>query len=204
MSGRATSSGELRTAHPDEACGAAPAVPWRELRGELRRFVAARVAASDVDDVVQEALIRIQRGISTVRDPQRLAPWMYQVTRNAIVDHHRRPRRTQSVDDVLAEQLATESSEDDGLSRMLALCMSGFVAQLPPVYRQAITLVELEGLTQVEAAARLGISVSTMKSRVQRGRAQLRRLVEACCKIDLDARGHVIEATPRSGRCASC
>jgi len=44
--------------------------------------------------------------------------------------------------------------------------------------------------------------VSTMKSRVQRGRAQLRELLEMCCAIDLDARGHVVEVTPRC-RCAT-
>ncbi|MDB4960672.1 MAG: hypothetical protein JWP01_671 [Myxococcales bacterium] len=193
-----------------DACVDDRGLAWGALRIELRRFVAARVAGPDVDDVVQEALIRIHRGIAAVRDQQRLAPWMYQVTRNAIIDHHRRPQRTRPLDEAPAVAVSTVEADPaadvdhDLLSRMLAHCMTAFVAQLPPVYRQAITLVELEGLTQVEAAARLGISVSTMKSRVQRGRAQLRGLVETCCQIDLDARGHVIEATPRRGTCVAC
>ncbi|MFO0634577.1 MAG: TauD/TfdA family dioxygenase [Nannocystaceae bacterium] len=69
---------------------------------------------------------------------------------------------------------------------------------LPSPYREALTLTELEGLTQREAAQMLGVSLSGMKSRVQRGRVQLRRALEGCCDIAVDARGRVIAYTPRS------
>jgi len=49
-------------------------------------------------------------------------------------------------------------------------------------------LVELEGLTNQEAASRLGISVAGMKSRVQRGRHQLKDMLDDCCLIQLDSR----------------
>ena len=83
--------------------------------------------------------------------------------------------------------------------------MSLFVAQLPSPYREAITLVELEGKTAKEAAEMVGISVSGMKSRVQRGRAQLRELFERCCEIAIDARGKPTEFTPRvQPSCKTC
>ncbi len=75
--------------------------------------------------------------------------------------------------------------------------MSLFVAQLPSPYREAITLVELEGKTAKEAAEMVGISVSGMKSRVQRGRAQLRELFDRCCESAVDARGKPTDFTPR-------
>ncbi|MBA3451862.1 MAG: hypothetical protein H0T42_02050 [Deltaproteobacteria bacterium] len=98
-------------------CGPARDLPWREVRAELRRFVVARVPQSEVDDVVQEALARIHRGVSGVRDQERLAPWMYQVTRNVIVDHHRRARPALPLDD---EPIAEPPSDDvdDVLARM--------------------------------------------------------------------------------------
>ena len=71
------------------------------------------------------------------------------------------------------------------------------MACLPSPYREAITLTELEGLTQAEAARMVGISVSGMKSRVQRGRARLREMFEACCEIALDGRGAVMQCEPR-------
>lgn len=44
----------------------------------------------------------------------------------------------------------------------------------------------------------LGISLSGMKSRVQRGRAQIRRMFEECCKVSVGARGHIVDCTPRA------
>jgi RNA polymerase sigma-70 factor (ECF subfamily) len=73
-----------------------------------------------------------------------------------------------------------------------------FVARLPSPYREAITLTELEGLTQREAAEMLGISVSGMKSRVQRGREKIREMFEECCRISVDCRGRVVECEPRA------
>ena len=80
-----------------------------------------------------------------------------------------------------------------------------FIALLPSPYREALTLTELEGITQREAAAMVGISVSGMKSRVQRGRRELRALFEACCNIALDGRGRIISCEPRpDGQLPGC
>ncbi|MFN0248635.1 MAG: sigma factor-like helix-turn-helix DNA-binding protein [Kofleriaceae bacterium] len=73
--------------------------------------------------------------------------------------------------------------------------------KLPTPYREAVTLVELEGLTTREAADMVGVSLSGMKSRVQRGRDQLRTLFDDCCEIALDARGKVTDFTPRPKAC---
>lgn len=176
-------------------------LPWHELRGDVRRFVAARVAPSDVDDVVQETLVRVHHGIGSLRDHERLGAWIHRVARHAIVDHHRRARHLDPLPDELA---AVPEPIDDPAIGMLVRCVTPFVAMLPPVYRQAITLVELEGRSQVEAAAQLGVPLSTMKARVQRGRARLRELVDTCCAVALDARGGVLDVTPRGGRCVAC
>jgi len=76
-------------------------------------------------------------------------------------------------------------------------CVSPFVARLPSRYREAITLTELQGLTQQEAADIAGVTLSGMKSRVQRGRRMLRELFEECCHLTIDARGRVIDADQR-------
>jgi RNA polymerase sigma-70 factor (ECF subfamily) len=56
---------------------------------------------------------------------------------------------------------------------------------------------ELEGLPHKDEALLLGISLSGLKSRVQRGRQKMRAMFEACCEISLDCRGRVVECTPR-------
>lgn len=170
-------------------------IAWDALRAELHRFVARRLSGPDAEDVVQEALVRIHRGLPAVRDQGAIVGWLYQVTRNTLADHLRasRPSDELTDDHDAGEPIAV----DDAAFVQLAACLAPFVAMLPDHYREAIELVELRGMSQVDAAAALAIPLSTMKSRVQRGRAQLRDLLEQCCKIAVDARGHVVDVTPR-------
>ena len=179
------------------------AVPWTDVAARLRPFVAHRVPPSDIDDVVQDVLVRMHRGLPDLRDDDRFSAWMFQVARNAIADKGRINARAPLDAADLDETPAPVSDDDREAATALAGCVSLFVAQLPSPYREAITLVELEGRTAKEAAEMVGISVSGMKSRVQRGRAQLRDLFEQCCEIAVDVRGKPTDFTPRA-RCKTC
>ncbi len=183
------------------------AVPWAEVEARLRPFIARRIAPADIDDVVQDVLVRMHRSVAAMRADDRFAAWVFQIARNAIADHGRaRARHPLAHDDRPADLPAPPSDEPDDRAAADGLvgCVTRFVARLPSPYREAITLVELEGLTSKQAAALVGVSVSGMKSRVQRGRAQLRDMFEACCEVALDARGKVTEFVPRPPPCGSC
>ena len=80
----------------------------------------------------------------------------------------------------------------------LAPCLTGMIARLAEPYRTAIELTSVRGLTQMDAAKVAGISLSGMKSRVQRGREQLRGMLVDCCEIALDARSGVSDFHRRS------
>jgi len=63
---------------------------WQAMRERLLGFVVSRVGnLQDAEDIVQEVFIKIGRGIGGLRDEQRLEAWVYQLTRNAIIDHGR-------------------------------------------------------------------------------------------------------------------
>lgn len=178
---------------------------WEAVETRLRPFVVRRVAACDVDDVMQDVFVRVQTGLASLRDEERFAAWLFQIARSAIAEHGRMRARHPLADGVAAEPAAAPSDDDDReAARALAGCVSMFVTHLPSPYREAVTLVELEGVTTREAADMVGISVSGMKSRVQRGREQLRRLFEQCCEIAVDARGKPTDYTPRQKPCRSC
>ncbi len=186
---------------------------WRLLEAKLRPFVARRVRASaDVDDVLQEVYVRVQRGLPNLRDHQRFGPWVYQLAQNAVVDHfrgkakHPLPRAAQSsaaagaleaAEAATEPQLLPNPHECHSIEGEVAAYAALLVSELPSPYREALTLTELQGLTQKEAAELLGLSLSGMKSRVQRGREKLRTALEECCDIALDARKHVIDCHPR-------
>jgi RNA polymerase sigma-70 factor, ECF subfamily len=175
---------------------------WSELDAKIRPFVARRVPApSDVDDVLQDVFLRMQRALPSLRDDERFGPWVYRVARSAVADHHRRVVRhplaavgaADALEDADDEPHVTSAEEE------LSAYVAGFVAMLDTPYREALTLTELEGMSQVDAARLMGVGVSAMKSRVQRGRQRLRALVEACCELDVDVRGRVIACEPRAG-----
>lgn len=191
-------------------------VAWTDVASRLRPFVARRVDAVDVDDVLQDVFVRMHRGLDQLRADERMSAWLFQIARSAIADHGRSRARhplapdAPTGDDATPAEDALTDDDDREASRALAGCVAIFVARLPSPYREAVTLVELEGLTAREAAALAGISVSGMKSRVQRGRAQLRTLFEDCCRIALDVRGKVTgferrppaPCEPGAGSCA--
>ncbi|HEY0250473.1 MAG TPA: sigma-70 family RNA polymerase sigma factor, partial [Kofleriaceae bacterium] len=138
-----------------------PAVAWDEVATKLAPFIARRVAPADVDDVLQDVLLRMHRGLVALREDDRMTAWMFQVARSAIAERGRDQAR-HPVAEPATELAATVEDERDAASS-LAQCLVGFVARLPSPYREAITLVELEGMTIRAAAEMVGISVSGMK-----------------------------------------
>lgn len=170
---------------------------WRDVEARLRPFVARRIAAPEVDDILQDVFVRMQRGLGALRDEERVTSWLFQIARSSVAEHLRARARHPLPDAPVDDPVAPPREDDRDAARALAGCVSVFVARLPSPYREAVTLVELEGLTAREAADMAGISVSGMKSRVQRGRVQLRQLFDECCEIALDVRGKPTDFTPR-------
>ena len=160
----------------------------------MGRLVARRLPSqADVEDVVQDVLLRVWKHGPALRDEERFGAWLAQIAYSAAADHLRaRQRHPISGNAALDfEGSAGEEPLRDGpdAKEMIFNALRPFIAQLPPLYREAVTLSELDGLSHAAIAARLGLTVSGVKSRVQRGRAQLRRDLERCCRIALDARG---------------
>lgn len=172
---------------------------WRAIEHRLRPFVARRVPSpADADDVLQDIFVRIARG-APIRHEERLTSWLFAVARSALADHRRQLARHPHASADRDEPASPEETAPDPLHEELTACVARFVTLLPDDYREAITLVEIEGVAQSEAAEMLGLSRSGMKSRVQRGRAALRRMFERACALELDARSKVLECEPRNG-----
>jgi RNA polymerase sigma-70 factor (ECF subfamily) len=178
---------------------------WHDVHERLTAFVARRVdEPADVADLVQTVFLRAHANAGAVTDQERLLPWLFSITRNAIADHYRSPARRREVTGDAADG-ALEHGASDGAGDVTALadlstCVRPMLQQLPPTYREALERVEFEGVSQRDVAAELGISVSGLKSRVQRGRAMLREVLLACCEISRSATGGVLDYSRRPGR----
>ncbi len=172
---------------------------WDDLAGRLKPFIRRRVESeADVDDVVQDVLLRMHRGLPALRDETCLTAWMYRVARRSIADHGRGKKRhpVRSADELPEPAHEPFAEDEDAVAMALSLYVQGFVSLLPDTYREVIQRTELEGQSHKEVAEAMGLSVSAVKSRVVRGRAKLRELLEACCRIAVDVRGKVVDCAP--------
>jgi RNA polymerase sigma-70 factor (ECF subfamily) len=177
-----------------------------ELHGRLREFVRRRIRDPyAADDVTQEVLLRLHRGLGDLRSADRLDAFAYRIARNAIIDHYRSrasgKEATTEERDLTAYIEAERDSVEDGGRRELARCLTPLVERLPEPYREALTVTDLGSLSQVEAARRAGISVPGMKARVQRARTKVHQLLTECCDVALDE-GRRIADVRRTGPCA--
>ncbi len=175
---------------------------WREMLPQLRTFVRRRIADPDrADDLVAEILLRIHQNVGSLDDRERLPNWIFRIARNAIIDEYRRAgRNREQLSATLQDQAGAPLDEDEpGVVQELSGCLRPLLAGLPEEQQAAVTMIDLDGMSQADAAQRAGVSLSGMKSRVQRGRRRLGELLGQCCTMTMDGRGLPMDYEPPPG-----
>ena len=167
-----------------------PAVSWRDevvaLIPALRAFAwSLSHNGSDADDLVQDTLIKAWTNREKFEPGTNLRAWMFTILRNTYYTHVLRRRR--EVRDEMGEyagQLKTPATQDWSVAmRTLQLALQ----RLPPEHREALILVGAAGLSYEEAAEICGCALGTIKSRVNRARARLLKIMDADDATDVMA-----------------
>jgi RNA polymerase sigma-70 factor (ECF subfamily) len=154
---------------------------WEDIARNHGRFlytVAYRLTGNDADaqDLVQEVLLRVRRGLETYR-PGSLEGWLSRITTNAFLDEVRRRRRRPTValpDDPDRVLAGAEDAEAALAATTLPDDVQDAIRALPDDFRAAVVMCDVVGLTYEEIAAELGVPIGTVRSRIHRGRAALR------------------------------
>ena len=143
----------------------------------------------DASDLTQDTFLRVLRSIKSFRGDSELKTWLFRIAINESRNRFRwwkRRRRDVTIsldmnigdsDTTLVEMLADRSisPEESALSREREYAIKAALIDIPDVYREAIVLSDIEGLSYEETAAALGVGIGTVKSRISRGREELRR-----------------------------
>ena len=185
---------------------------WSEFRERLFSFIRSRVKIQqDAEDVLQDVFTRIHTNAHQLGDINNVSAWVFRITRNALTDQFRtQTKMSNSLAQMAEEELQeppaqTNINEADLPSSALAKCMGSLLNQLPAPYREAVELTELKGMTQKQAAKESGLSLSGMKTRVQRGRVKLKNILLDCCNVELDNRCGVVDFEPKNDcECKKC
>lgn len=148
----------------------------RRVYGICYRYFGDR---QDAEDAAQETFLTLLRRAETYTARARFSTWLYRVAMNACNDlsrkRARRPRAAPSAPDP-----AQHAASDDPVGvRELALDLQQALAALEPEHRDAVVLHDVHGLPYADIAARLGVPVGTVKSRIHRGHARLAALLRA-------------------------
>ncbi len=169
---------------------------WRQHEAELRAWLRRHLGnGADAEDLLQDLFVKALRQGERFCSMENARAWLFEVARNAIADRLRVTRQMVELPDDLAAETSETAAVDD-----LAACLPRVLSELNAEDREAITLCDIEGITQQEYARRMGLTLAGAKSRVQRARKRLRERLTEACQVRFDASGHVVDFVPRPPR----
>lgn len=175
---------------------------WDDFSNVLRAYISRKISNHTiVEDVLQDVFVKIHMSINSLKEHAKIKNWVFQIARNTVIDYYKkRKRRIEDADSIYLENneafLSYNESDMDTSSKEIALGLKGMIEALPEKYAQALMLVEFEGKSQIELVKELGISISGIKSRVQRGRLMLKESLLRCCRFEFDRYGTIIDYYP--------
>ena len=141
MNQTTSNSAEYRTPANDKL-----AVLWHDYHSKLHGFIRSRVESMDAaDDILQDVFIKIQKNIGNLQDAERLESWIYQIVRNAVIDHYKARKKYEDLPETLT---APELGDEEQARREISSCMESMIEALPSTYRDAVRLSEIDGLKQ--------------------------------------------------------
>jgi RNA polymerase sigma-70 factor, ECF subfamily len=163
----------------------------RELSQPLLRYFQRYVGeAATADDLLQETLIRIERGLPSFAARASIKTWAFSIATRVAADYLRQPeRRLRIVEVNEAADLPDKSQriEDRIIVEEMNACVRGVIDSLPEDYRAALILHDLEGLSAHDTARICGCSLATAKVRIHRARLRLRQALKRECELYRDS-----------------
>ncbi|MCK0146564.1 sigma-70 family RNA polymerase sigma factor [Arenibacter sp. F26102] len=158
---------------------------WEKFNSEVYFFILKKVRDTDItNEVMQNSFLKIHQSINTLKNPEKVRAWVFQIVRNEIANHFN--ERSKSVHSSDVKLFTTSNSYND------LCCLDRFINDLPKQYNEVVELVYLKGNTQVETAALIGISLSNVKARIRRAKLILINNFNTCCKFKISTEGKLI------------
>lgn len=161
---------------------------WDTFHEELYGFIKSRVNDEDLTkDLLQEVFVKIHNRVDSLKQKDKLTSWVYQITRNTIIDYYRSNKlsRVESFD--IAE-------DQDEIPKDFSNCLKPFIEDLSHSDKDIIEQTAFKNMSQKEYAELHNLSYSAAKSRLQRARKKLKTAFVDCCKLQSDVYGNIIDS----------
>src|SRR5687768_14277295 len=159
---------------------------WNNVQSELKGFVYKRVKDKALtEDIVHDVFLKVQAKILQVKESDKLFGWIYQITRNTITDHFRKNSKSINPKDIDWE------SSPPNFNDCVTSAINELIPTLPDKYRIPLEMTELQNMSQIEVAEKLGLNYTTAKARVQRARRMLKERLDEILIVKTDGFGNV-------------
>ena len=164
---------------------------WVDLNEELYKFILGKIKDEEISkDIHQEVFIKVQTKINQLEHTSKLTSWVYQITRNTIIDYFRKAKtKNISIENFDIPENDTTSFEYANLTG----CINQKIEQLSEQHKEAIILTSFKSYSQKELAKHLKISYSGTKSRVQKAREILKDNILDCPNVASDSKGKLLD-----------
>ncbi|WP_428608997.1 RNA polymerase sigma factor SigZ [Sedimenticola sp.] len=167
---------------------------WVQHEQALRHYLRSQV--SDValaEDLLQDTFLKALAEGSRFCRLENSRAWLFHVAKNRLIDW----RRTHRINQEIAADIPAYSPDEKPAVDDLSQCLPRVLKELPAADSEAITLCDIDGLTQAEYARRSGLTLAAAKSRIQRARRRLKQHLKIACQVRYDESGKVCCFTPR-------
>ena len=173
---------------------------WNLYAIDVERFILSIVQDECVSKyLLQGVFLMLHVNKHRLKESDKVKSWLFSIARNIVVDYYRKKRVLQVVDQMevteepLINQVHTEVE-----------CLKGIINVLPPKYKVAVQMADLEGKKQQEIADSLGISLPAVKSRILRARKMIVEGFMDCCDFKLNSQGKLVGEVKERELCKVC
>ncbi|WP_405381942.1 sigma-70 family RNA polymerase sigma factor [Maribacter sp. LLG6340-A2] len=164
---------------------------WTDLNEELYKFILSKIKDEQTSkDIHQEVFIKIQTKIDQLKHTSKLTSWIYQITRNTIIDHYRKTKHNNiSINEIDIPEKDTHNFDYSNLTN----CINQKIGNLSTQHKEAIILTSFKNYSQKDLADYLNISYSGTKSRVQKAKKILKENILDCPNVASDKSGKLLD-----------
>ncbi len=179
-----------------------------DFRPRILRYMTRLVGRREAEDLTQDVFIKVMNSLKSFRGESQLSTWVYRIATNTALDRLRSSSYKQLVREVIPLEPLVQietgiGSKDKWAEEKSALpdaelirkemndCIRTFIEHLPADYRTVMVLSELEGMKNIQIAEVLGVTLETVKIRLHRARAKLKKELDANCSFYRDERNEL-------------
>ncbi|MCH4888380.1 RNA polymerase sigma factor SigZ [Acidaminobacter sp. JC074] len=175
---------------------------WMVFNEKLLYYIQSKVGNEhDAEDILQIVFLKVYKGFESLENKEALKPWLYQITRNSIIDFYKKKKEISLAPESLPDIVMEE--DPDNMNDEIAGCLKKMLYDIPDKYQDVYRMYEDHGMKHKEISDELGISVSASKVRLKRARDLFKKKLLDCCDFETDLYGNIIDYTSKID-CKNC